>query len=185
MTRRLRTKIESIFSVLPDPDAREAIRETLKTFRLSKNAAVPNVKWAEFTTAGAFLRGGLASTSGLSVQLVASAEEEPDIAAMAAQARDGGIEAGQGAVWRAPQSHPIRRVVVISDGLANVGPSAPAAFADLAQRGTERGIQVSSIGVGLDYDDEVEAPARFKICSLLHVTAVEPIDATSDAAESA
>lgn len=95
MTKRLRDKIASIFSVLPDPDARDAIRETLKTFRLSKNATVSNVKWADFTNAGSFLRGGLASTSGLSVHLVASAEEDADLAAMAAQVRDGGIEAGR------------------------------------------------------------------------------------------
>jgi hypothetical protein len=33
----------------------------------------------------------------------------------------------------------------------------------------------SDIVVGIDVEDEV--PAEFKICSLLHVTAVEPVEA--------
>lgn len=65
----------------------------------------------------------------------------------------GGIAAGQQTVREAPDSHPIRRVLVISDGLANVGPSSPEAFAALAEQGTEHGIQISSIGVGLNYDE--------------------------------
>ena len=39
------------------------------------------------------------------------------------------------------------------DGRANVGPSSPEALGDLAARGTEDGVQVSAIGVGLDYDE--------------------------------
>jgi hypothetical protein len=40
-------------------------------------------------------------------------------------------------------------------------------------------VMKSDILVGTDYDEEVEAPARFKICSLLHVTAVEPLEHAS------
>lgn len=65
----------------------------------------------------------------------------------------GGLTAAQGAVDAAPPTHSVRRVVVISDGRANVGPSAPEAFGDLAARGTENGTQISAIGVGLDYDE--------------------------------
>ncbi|APR77375.1 Hypothetical protein A7982_02722 [Minicystis rosea] len=50
-------------------------------------------------------------------------------------------------------AHPLRRVIVISDGLANVGPSTPDALGELAAQGTENGVQVSAIGVGLDYDE--------------------------------
>lgn len=65
----------------------------------------------------------------------------------------GAVQAGQRAVLGAPDSHPVRRVVVISDGLANVGPSAPDDFARLATQGAEAQVQVSAIGVGLDYDE--------------------------------
>lgn len=40
----------------------------------------------------------------------------------------GGLRAGQSATASAPASHPVRRVVVISDGRANVGPSSVAEF---------------------------------------------------------
>lgn len=65
----------------------------------------------------------------------------------------GAIEAGQRAVGHAPPSHPVRRVLVISDGIANVGPSSPADFAALAERGAHNDIQISAIGVGLRYDE--------------------------------
>ncbi|MGD8858916.1 MAG: VWA domain-containing protein [Myxococcales bacterium] len=78
------------------------------------------------------------------------------------QVRDGGstalhagIEAGQRALDQTSVSlHPVRRVIAISDGLANVGPSHPSQFAKLAERGAARGIQVSAIGVGLDYSEQ-------------------------------
>lgn len=38
----------------------------------------------------------------------------------------------------------------------------------------------SDILVGLDEDEETQAPARFKICSLLHVTVVEPLETASN-----
>jgi Ca-activated chloride channel family protein len=47
----------------------------------------------------------------------------------------------------------VRRVVVISDGRANVGPSSAAEFGDLAAGSTENGTQITAIGVGLDYDE--------------------------------
>jgi Ca-activated chloride channel family protein len=53
----------------------------------------------------------------------------------------------------ASTTHPLRRVIVISDGQANVGPSSPQALGELAAQGTEAGVQVSAVGVGLDYDE--------------------------------
>ena len=44
-------------------------------------------------------------------------------------------------------------MVLISDGHANIGPSDPGTLGILAARGTERAVQVSAIGVGLDYDE--------------------------------
>lgn len=65
----------------------------------------------------------------------------------------GGLKAGITRLGQASGSHPIRRVMLISDGHANQGPSDPASLGDLAARGTEHGTQVSAIGVGLGYDE--------------------------------
>jgi len=43
-------------------------------------------------------------------------------------------------------------------------------------------ITKSDILIGVDIDDD-EVPAEFKICSMLHVTAVEPLEPTPESAE--
>jgi Ca-activated chloride channel family protein len=53
----------------------------------------------------------------------------------------------------APASHSVRRVVMLSDGQANVGPSSPDALGMLAERGLRFRTQVTSLGVGNDYDE--------------------------------
>jgi Ca-activated chloride channel family protein len=68
-----------------------------------------------------------------------------------------GIRVGEDRLARAPASHPIRRLVIISDGRANIGPSDPHSLGALAAQGTEHGAQVSAIGVGLDYDERTLA----------------------------
>lgn len=67
----------------------------------------------------------------------------------------GGMAAAQQALSTAPASHPIRRAILISDGLANVGPSSPEEIGMLGARGTDMGIQVTTIGVGMDYDERL------------------------------
>jgi Ca-activated chloride channel homolog len=64
-----------------------------------------------------------------------------------------GLLAGRLATDRAPASHPVRRIVMISDGRATVGNTDANAIADVASQATEHGTQVTSIGVGLDYDE--------------------------------
>lgn len=64
-----------------------------------------------------------------------------------------GMQVGVARMREAPASHPIRRVVLISDGHANIGPSDPMSLGNLAAQSTEWGTQVSAIGVGLDYDE--------------------------------
>jgi len=64
-----------------------------------------------------------------------------------------GLRLGETTAVSAPTSHPIRRVVVISDGLATVGATSPDLLGALAARGADHGVQVTSIGVGLDYDE--------------------------------
>lgn len=64
-----------------------------------------------------------------------------------------GLRFAEGRVMNGPASHPVRRIVMISDGQANVGPSSPEVLGALAARGADAGVQVSAIGVGLDYDE--------------------------------
>jgi Ca-activated chloride channel family protein len=55
---------------------------------------------------------------------------------------------------QAPASHPVRRVVMLSDGLATVGITSPQMLGDLAERGLRQArVQVTSLGVGVDYDE--------------------------------
>nr|MDQ3038174.1 VWA domain-containing protein [Myxococcota bacterium] len=66
----------------------------------------------------------------------------------------GGMQVGVQRISQAPPSHPVRRIFVISDGRANVGPSDPQSLGDLAAGATEYGTQVTAIGVGYDYDPQ-------------------------------
>lgn len=64
-----------------------------------------------------------------------------------------GLTMGESQVAQAPATHSVRRVVVISDGIANVGPSSPETLGAIAQRGLKFQAQVTSLGVGNDYDE--------------------------------
>jgi Ca-activated chloride channel homolog len=64
-----------------------------------------------------------------------------------------GLRLGENRTFTAPSTHSVRRVVVISDGIANVGPASPEILGELAARGAESGTQVTALGVGLDYDE--------------------------------
>jgi Ca-activated chloride channel homolog len=64
-----------------------------------------------------------------------------------------GLSLAEGQVAAAPASHTLRRVVVISDGIANVGPSTPEVLGTIAERGLRFRAQVTSLGVGNDYDE--------------------------------
>jgi Ca-activated chloride channel family protein len=63
-----------------------------------------------------------------------------------------GMRTGVARIAQAPATHPLRRIFLISDGIANIGPSDPVSLGDLAARATEFGTQVTAIGVGFDYD---------------------------------
>jgi Ca-activated chloride channel homolog len=51
----------------------------------------------------------------------------------------------------------INRVILLSDGLANVGPSSPRELRRLGNDLAERGISVTTIGVGDDYNEDLMA----------------------------
>lgn len=92
-----------------------------------------------------------------------------------------GLRLAEGRVLSAPASHPIRRVILISDGQANVGPSSPDVLGSLAQRGAASGVQVSSIGVGLDYDENtLNALAVNSSGRLYHLTDPKEMSAMLD-----
>ncbi|MBK6516073.1 MAG: VWA domain-containing protein [Polyangiaceae bacterium] len=54
----------------------------------------------------------------------------------------------------APSSHAIRRVVLISDGNATVGTTSTDMIAMLGEKAGDRSVQITSIGVGLDYNEK-------------------------------
>lgn len=64
-----------------------------------------------------------------------------------------GVRMAEATTQSAPGDHRVRRVIVISDGRATVGPSDPRQLGELAQAGMGHGVQVTSFGIGLDYDE--------------------------------
>lgn len=63
-----------------------------------------------------------------------------------------GMQAGIAQMARAPTTHSLRRIFLISDGHANIGPSDPVSLGNLAANATESGTQITAIGIGYDYD---------------------------------
>ena len=49
----------------------------------------------------------------------------------------------------------VNRVILISDGLANVGPSEPSEVAELGRKAAQKGITISTIGLGLGYNEDL------------------------------
>jgi Ca-activated chloride channel family protein len=54
---------------------------------------------------------------------------------------------------RAPHTHPVRRVIIISDGRATAGITNPQQLGAIVARHAKSDIQVTAMGVGLDYDE--------------------------------
>jgi Ca-activated chloride channel family protein len=49
----------------------------------------------------------------------------------------------------------INRIILLSDGLANVGPDSPGELADLGSALRREGISVTTLGLGLDYNEDL------------------------------
>jgi len=68
-----------------------------------------------------------------------------------------GVQLGAEQVQKHLSSERINRVILLSDGLANVGPSSPRDLRRLGGAISERGIAVTTIGVGDDYNEDLMA----------------------------
>jgi Ca-activated chloride channel family protein len=68
-----------------------------------------------------------------------------------------GVERGAAQLERYFSRNKINRVILLSDGLANVGPSSEEDLRDLGKRLSRRGLAVSTIGVGDDYNEDLMA----------------------------
>ncbi|MBN1648537.1 MAG: VWA domain-containing protein [Spirochaetales bacterium] len=66
-----------------------------------------------------------------------------------------GVSMGAAELDRYLSENRISRVVLLSDGLANVGPSTPGELASLGAILKKRGISVSTIGLGSDYNEDL------------------------------
>jgi Ca-activated chloride channel homolog len=67
----------------------------------------------------------------------------------------GGVEAGIGETMTFLDPYKVNRVILISDGLANVGPTAPGRIAALGRDAAREGISITTIGLGLGYNEDL------------------------------
>ncbi len=69
----------------------------------------------------------------------------------------GGLEAGFAELEKNFDRRHLNRMVLLSDGLANVGPTRPEAFAELGRTFSGKGVVISTVGLGLDYNERLMA----------------------------
>jgi len=67
----------------------------------------------------------------------------------------GGVSKGAEEIRKFLSDHRVNRVILLSDGLANVGPKSPSQLGDLGASLIKEGISVSTIGLGLDYNEDL------------------------------
>jgi Ca-activated chloride channel family protein len=65
----------------------------------------------------------------------------------------GGLQAGIDLLSGSPADGRLRKVILISDGLANEGITDPAALGRIAATATDQHLAVSTVGVGLDFNE--------------------------------
>jgi len=83
------------------------------------------------------------------------AERIRQISTRGSTAIHAGVVEGAREVRKFKDPKRLNRVVLLSDGQANVGPSLPADFAQLGRELLDDGISVSTIGLGLDYNEDL------------------------------
>ncbi|MBF0431286.1 MAG: VWA domain-containing protein [Fibrobacteria bacterium] len=67
----------------------------------------------------------------------------------------GGVSKGLAEVRKFLSPHIANRVILISDGLANIGPSSPQALGKLGASAAREGIAITTIGLGLGYNEDL------------------------------
>lgn len=70
---------------------------------------------------------------------------------------EGGFLAGANIVAKYPTDNSVNRVVLLSDGHANIGLQTPEELGKIASQHLEKGISVSAMGIGLDYNEKLMA----------------------------
>ncbi|MBN1516870.1 VWA domain-containing protein [Candidatus Sumerlaeota bacterium] len=68
-----------------------------------------------------------------------------------------GVSKGAAEVRKFFDNSRYNHIILLSDGLANVGPSTPAELGDLGASLIKEGISVSTLGLGLDYNEDLMA----------------------------
>ncbi len=66
-----------------------------------------------------------------------------------------GVSKGAHELRKFLERNRVNRVILLSDGLANVGPSSPAALGNLGRSLAKEGISVTTIGLGLGYNEDL------------------------------
>jgi len=67
----------------------------------------------------------------------------------------GGVTQGAAEIRKHIDGKYVHRIILLSDGLANVGPSSPEELGHLGAALLKEGISVSTVGVGLDYNEDL------------------------------
>ena len=80
-----------------------------------------------------------------------------DISVTGMTALFGGVSKGAGELRKFIESGYVNRAVLLSDGQANVGPSSPTELGELGASLAREGISVSTIGLGLNYNEDLMA----------------------------
>ena len=73
----------------------------------------------------------------------------------------GGVSKGAKEIRKFLSHKRVNRMVLLSDGLANVGPQSPSELGDLGSSLIEDGISVTTIGLGLGYNEDLMTKLGF------------------------
>lgn len=83
------------------------------------------------------------------------ASKVDDLQASGTTALYAGVQQGRREVTQYLSDNKINRVILMSDGLANVGPSSPKELGELGRQLGSKGISVTTIGFGLEYNEDL------------------------------
>ena len=73
-----------------------------------------------------------------------------------------GVQNGAEELRKFISKNQVNRVVLLSDGLANVGPDSPAALGTLGANLVDEGISVTTVGLGLGYNEDLMSQLAYK-----------------------